>query len=590
MKGLPTSKHLDTLRHSFAHVMADAVVKLFPGTKVAIGPSIDNGFYYDFEFSKDVKLTPDDFTKIEKEMKRIIASDAKFVRDEISRDEALKRFADEPFKLEIINDLPEDEVLSTFTSGDFVDLCRGPHVKSTKELNAQSFKLLKTAGAYWRGDEKRPMLTRIYATAWEKPNDLKDYLHLLEEAEKNDHRKLGKQLDLFHLEDENPGEIFWHPNGWTIYLEIQKYMRKRLKEFGYVEVHTPFVMPQSLWLRSGHWEKYKENMFITESEKRLFALKPMNCPGHVLIFKQGIKSYRDLPIRMAEFGSCTRNEPSGSLHGILRARGFVQDDAHIFCTEDQITEEVEHYCRLLEIVYADFGFPKDTITVKLSTRPEKRIGDDATWDKAEKSLGAACNAAGFDYEILKGEGAFYGPKLEFTLYDSLGRDWQCGTIQLDYQLPSPERLNAEYIGEDNEKHNAVMLHRTVIGSFERFIGILLENSGGALPVWLSPMQAVVIPIAPAFNEYADAVAKELEQKDVRIFADTDKDRMNAKIRKWQEQKIPYQLVVGQKEQDAQTVAVRMRNTKSQKVMPLEKFENYILEKIKTCATSDELTE
>lgn len=570
MKALPNSDRLHTLRHSMAHVMADAVVKLFPGTKVAIGPAIDNGFYYDFQFPDSVKLTPEDFPNIEKEMRRILSTGAAFQRTEITRADALKLFADEPYKLEIINDLPEDAVLSTFTSGDFVDLCKGPHIASMKELNAQSFKLLKIAGAYWRGDEKRPMLTRIYATAWEKPNDLKDYLTLLAEAEKNDHRKLGKQLDLFHIADENPGEIFWHPNGWTIYLEIQNYMRGRLKEFGYKEVNTPFVMPQSLWLRSGHWEKYKENMFITESEKRLFALKPMNCPGHVEIFKQGIRSYKDLPMRLAEFGSCTRNEPSGSLHGIFRARGFVQDDAHIFCTEEQIESEVKHFCDLLKVVYADFGFPKDTISVKLSTRPEKRIGTDETWDKAETSLGNACKAAGFDYEISPGEGAFYGPKLEFTLIDSLGRPWQCGTIQLDYQLPSKERLDAEYIGEDNEKHNAVMLHRAVLGSLERFIGILLETFGGALPTWLSPKQVAVIPVAPAFNEYAESIAQKLNGI-ARIFADTTTERMNAKIRKWQEQKVPYQLIVGQQEQDNGTVSVRSRRTKQQTTMPISEF-------------------
>lgn len=563
--------------------MADAVVKIFPGTKVAIGPAIENGFYYDFQFPDGVKPTPDDFEKIEKEMRRIIASGASFERKELSRNDALTLFADEPYKTEIIQDLPEDAVLSTFTSGDFVDLCKGPHVDSMKELNAQSFKLLKIAGAYWRGDEHRPMLTRIYATGWEKPQELKDYLHLMEEAEKNDHRKLGRRLDLFHIADENPGEIFWHPNGWIIYLEIQKYMRGRLKEFGYKEVNTPFVMPQSLWLRSGHWAKYRENMFITESEKRLFALKPMNCPGHVEIFKQGIKSYKDLPLRLSEFGSCTRNEPSGSLHGIFRVRGFVQDDAHIFCTEEQISGEVEHFCRLLEVVYEDFGFPKETIDVKLSTRPEKRLGDDATWDRAEKALGDACKAAGFSYEISEGEGAFYGPKLEFTLYDSLGRAWQCGTLQLDYQLPSKERLDAEYIGEDNNRHNAVMLHRAVLGSIERFIGILLETYGGALPVWLSPTQVVVIPVAPNFNDYAASLASLLQAKGIRSIADLDSDRMNAKIRKWQEQKVPYQLIVGQKEQDSNSVAVRLRKGKGQNTMSAAEFEHYIAEKIKTHA-------
>lgn len=583
MKALPKSEHLNVVRHSLAHVMADAVVKIFPGTKVAIGPAIENGFYYDFQFPDGVKPTPDDFEKIEKEMRRIIASGASFERKELSRNDALTLFADEPYKTEIIQDLPEDAVLSTFTSGDFVDLCKGPHVGSMKELNAQSFKLLKIAGAYWRGDEHRPMLTRIYATGWEKPQELKDYLHLMEEAEKNDHRKLGRRLDLFHIADENPGEIFWHPNGWIIYLEIQKYMRGRLKEFGYKEVNTPFVMPQSLWLRSGHWAKYRENMFITESEKRLFALKPMNCPGHVEIFKQGIKSYKDLPLRLSEFGSCTRNEPSGSLHGIFRVRGFVQDDAHIFCTEEQISGEVEHFCRLLEVVYEDFGFPKETIDVKLSTRPEKRLGDDATWDRAEKALGDACKAAGFSYEISEGEGAFYGPKLEFTLYDSLGRAWQCGTLQLDYQLPSKERLDAEYIGEDNNRHNAVMLHRAVLGSIERFIGILLETYGGALPVWLSPTQVVVIPVAPNFNDYAASLASSLQAKGIRSIADLDSDRMNAKIRKWQEQKVPYQLIVGQKEQDSNSVAVRLRKGKGQNTMRATEFEHYIAEKIKTHA-------
>ena len=583
MSVLPKSERLDTIRHSLAHVMADAVVKLFPGTKVAIGPSIEHGFYYDFQFPPTVKFSPDDFGAVEKEMRRIIASGARFERKEISRSEALNLFSQEPFKTEIIEDLPENAVLSTFTSGDFVDLCKGPHVDSMRELNPNSFKLLKIAGAYWRGDEHRQMLTRIYATGWERPEDLKDYLHRLEEAEKNDHRRLGKQLDLFHLADENPGEIFWHPNGWTIYLEIQKYMRKRLKEFGYKEVNTPFVMPQSLWLRSGHWDKYKENMFITESEKRLFALKPMNCPGHVEIFKQGIKSYKDLPLRLAEFGSCTRNEPSGSLHGIFRARGFVQDDAHIFCTEDQITSEVEHFCHLLKVVYEDFGFPKDTIEVKLSTRPEKRIGSDQTWDIAEKSLGDACKAAGFDFTISPGEGAFYGPKLEFTLFDSLGRDWQCGTLQLDYQLPSPERLNAEYIGEDNEKHSAVMLHRAVLGSLERFIGILIETYAGALPTWLSPMQVVVIPVAPTFNEYAQTVADTLGLLRVRVHADVSTERMNAKIRLWQEQKVPYQLIVGQQEAETNSVSVRIRKERDQKKMSTKDFSTYICDKINTRA-------
>ncbi len=421
------------------------------------------------------------------------------------------------------------------------------------------------------------MLTRIYGTVWEKPNDLKEYLAMLEEAEKRDHRKLGKAMNLFHIDEENPGQIFWHPKGWTLYLTIQNYVRMRLKEDGYQEVHTPFVMPRSLWERSGHWAKYKENMFITESEKRLFALKPMNCPGHVEIFKQGIKSYRDLPLRLAEFGSCTRNEPSGSLHGIMRVRGFVQDDAHIFCTEEQISSEVSKFCTLLKRMYADFGFAEDKILVKFSTRPEQRVGDDATWDRAEKALSDACTYAGLEYEIAEGEGAFYGPKLEFTLIDALGREWQCGTIQVDYQLPSAERLNAEYIGDDNNKHHPVMLHRAALGSLERFIGILLENCAGVLPPWLAPVQAVVIPVAPPFADYAEKVREDLDLMGFRVTADTGSDRMNAKIRKYQEEKVIYQLIVGQNEMDTNSVAVRMRKG-GQKTMTVKEFGEFLKEK------------
>ena len=492
------SKKLSTLRHSTAHVMAEAVVNLFPGTKVAIGPAIDYGFYYDFELPRPINN--DDLPAIEKEMRKILTTRSNFEKEVISREKALEMFKDQPFKIELIKDLPADEEISIYKSGEFTDLCRGPHVCSMADINAQGFKLMKIAGAYWRGDETRPMLTRIYGTAWEKPNDLKEYLAMLEEAEKRDHRRIGKAMNLFHIDEENPGQIFWHPKGWTLYLTIQNYVRKRIKEDGYLEVHTPFVMPRSLWERSGHWAKYKENMFITESEKRLFALKPMNCPGHVEIFKQGIKSYKDLPLRLAEFGSCTRNEPSGSLHGIMRIRGFVQDDAHIFCTEEQISSEVSKFCALLKRMYADFGFAEDKILVKFSTRPEQRVGDDATWDRAEKALSDACADAGLKYEIAEGEGAFYGPKLEFTLIDALGREWQCGTIQLDYQLPSAERLNAEYIGDDNNKHHPVMLHRAVLGSLERFIGILIENCAGIMPPWLAPVQAVFFSVAPAFYE------------------------------------------------------------------------------------------
>jgi threonyl-tRNA synthetase len=578
MKSLavPKSEKLDIIRHSTAHIMAEAVVKLFPGTKVAIGPSIENGFYYDFQLPR--AISPDDLPEIEKEMRKIVNGNHDFKRSEISRADALSIFKDEPFKTELITELPEGEIISTYESDGFVDFCRGPHVANTKEINAQSFKLMKTAGAYWRGDEKRPMLTRIYGTAWEKPNDLKAYLDMLSEAEKRDHRKIGKELDFFHIDDENPGQIFWHPDGWTVYRLIENYVREKISADGYVEVKTPYVMPQSLWERSGHWAKYRENMFITESEKRLFALKPMNCPGHIEIFKQGLKSYRDLPMRIAEFGSCTRNEPSGSLHGIMRVRGFVQDDAHIFCTEEQIPSEVAKFCDLLKDMYKDFGFLEDSILVKFSTRPEKRVGDDATWDRAEAALADACQKASLAYELAPGEGAFYGPKLEFTLIDALGRQWQCGTIQVDYQLPSKERLDAEYTGDDNARHHPVMLHRAVLGSLERFLGILIENFAGALPPWLSPRQVVVIPIGAAFDAYASEVAEGLASLGYRVRADLENDRMNAKIRKHQSFKVPYQLVVGQKEMDEKTVAVRFRDGRQQ-VMPLAEFTAYLEGKV-----------
>ena len=581
---LPKSEKLPLIRHSIAHIMAEAVMNLFPGTKVAIGPAVEHGFYYDFDLP--TPITQDDLARIEKEMRRLLSTPQNFEKEVISRQQALELFKDQPYKCELINDLPQDAEISIYRSGNFVDLCRGPHVANSKEINAQSFKLQKIAGAYWRGDEKRPMLTRIYGTAWETPNDLKTYLTMQAEAEKNDHRKIGRELDLFHIEEDNPGEVFWHPNGWTLYLTVQQHVRQKIKEDGYVEVNTPFVMPQSLWLRSGHWEKYKENMFITESEKRVFALKPMNCPGHVEIFKQGIKSYRDLPLRIAEFGSCTRNEPSGSLHGIMRVRGFVQDDAHIFCTEEQISSEVCKFCNLLKSLYRDFGFDDKAILVKFSTRPEKRVGDDATWDRAENALAEACKAAGLEYEIAPGEGAFYGPKLEFTLVDALGREWQCGTIQADYQLPSKDRLNAEYIGEDNQKHQPVMLHRAALGSLERFIGILIEQFGGALPPWLSPVQAMVIPVAPVFNEYAESIAASLSKAGFRVKADIDTDRMNAKIRKYQEQKIPYQLVVGEKEKQNNSVTVRLLKG-AQKTMSVDEFTAFLKLKTDTVATSAE---
>ena len=570
-------ERLETIRHSTSHVMAEAVLKLFPGSKVAIGPSIENGFYYDFELTRPI--TQEDLPAIEKEMRKILSSNKDFQRKELSRAEAKAMFADQPYKLELIDGLPEDATISIYNQGDFTDLCRGPHVCSTKEINAQSFKLMKTAGAYWRGDVSRPMLTRIYGTAWEKPADLKAYLDMLAEAERRDHRKLGREMDLFHIDEDNPGEIFWHPNGWMIYSTIRDYVREKIRKDGYVEVNTPFVMPRSLWERSGHWAKYKENMFITESEKRLFALKPMNCPGHVEIFKSRLRSYKDLPLRMAEFGSCTRNEASGALHGIMRVRGFVQDDAHIFCTEEQIPSEVKKFCHLLKDIYKDFGFTDDKISVKFSTRPELRVGDDATWDRAEAALAEACTQAGLEYTLQPGEGAFYGPKLEFTLVDALGREWQCGTIQADFQLPAPDRLNAEYVGDDNAKHNPVMLHRAVLGSLERFIGILIENFAGAFPAWLHYQQVVVIPVAPAFNDYAQKVAASLEDAGFRVQADLGNDRMNAKIRLAQTQKTPYMLVVGEKEAADNAVAVRFRDGRQQQVMSLAGFTAYLQEKV-----------
>ncbi len=580
---MAVDEKLQTVRHSLAHVMAEAVNKLIPGTKIAIGPAIDNGFYYDFDFPADHKLTEADFPAVEKEMRRILSGNVDFVRKEVSKAEALELFKDQPYKVELINDLPDGETITTYTQDGFTDLCRGPHVANTKEINAQSFKLMKMAGAYWRGDSKRPMLSRVYAVAFNKPNDLKDYLKMLEEADKRDHRKLGVQMDLFHLDPEDPGQIFWHPNGWSMYVTLQDYMRKKVFHDGYVEVNTPAIMPRTLWERSGHWGHYQQNMFITESEKKVFAIKPMNCPGALEIFKSRIRSYKDLPMRLAEFGHCVRNEPSGTIHGIMRIRGFVQDDGHILCTEDQIEEEVTKFCHLLKDVYKDFGFDKNLL-VKLSTRPEDHVGDDATWDHAEAALAAACKAAGLEYEIQPGEGAFYGPKLEFTLIDALGRQWQCGTIQLDYQLPSADRLNAEYIGADNQKHHPVMLHRAVLGSLERFMGILIENYAGAFPAWLHFEQVAVVPVAPDFNDYAKKVADTLLQSDIRAKAYTDDDNMKSKIKVISsEHKTPYILVVGAKEQEEESVTCRFRFSSQipQRTFKLTEFRDYVVDKVNT---------
>ena len=573
---MAVDEKLQTVRHSCAHVMAEAILKLYPGTKIAIGPAIDNGFYYDFDFPKDTKFTETDFAAVEKEMRRIIAGNHDFVRKEVSKEEALKIFADQDYKVELINDLPADAVITTYEQDGYIDLCRGPHVANTKEINGQAFKLDKIAGAYWRGDSNRPMLTRVYALCFAKPNDLKDYLTMLAEAEKRDHRKLGVEMDLFHLDPEDPGQIFWHPNGWTIYTTIQDYMRQMIRRDGYLEVNTPAIMPRSLWERSGHWGHYQKNMFITESEKRLFAIKPMNCPGALEIFKSKQRSYKDLPLRLAEFGHDVRNEPSGTLHGIMRVRGFVQDDAHIICTEEQVAPEVAKFCKLLKRVYHDFGF--DDLVVKFSTMPEDHVGDLATWERAEKALADACHEAGLNFEIQPGEGAFYGPKLEFKLYDCLGREWQCGTIQADFQLPSAERLDATYIGADNQKHHPVMLHRAILGSMERFLGILIENFAGAFPTWLAFEQVAVVPVSSEFDDYAKQIQETLVAADIRANAYLDDENMKAKIKNISmEHRTPYILVVGEKEKAEGTVCVRYRfsSKKPQETMKLEDFVKYV---------------
>ena len=579
---MAVNEKLQIIRHSCAHVMAEAILKIYPGTKIAIGPAIDNGFYYDFDFPTDTKFTETDFPSVEKEMRRIIAGNHDFVRKEVSKEEALKLFADQPYKVELINDLPSDAVITTYEQDGFMDLCRGPHVANTKEINGQAFKLAKVAGAYWRGDSSRPMLTRVYAVCFEKPNDLQNYIKMMEEAEKRDHRKIGQEMDLFHLDPEDPGQIFWHPNGWTVYTVMQDYMRKMVRRDGYQEVNTPAIMPKSLWERSGHWGHYQQNMFITESEKRMFAIKPMNCPGALEIFKSRQRSYKDLPLRLAEFGHDVRNEPSGTLHGVMRVRGFVQDDAHILCTEDQLGSEVAKFCKLLKNVYHDFGF--NDLVVKFSTMPEDHVGDLATWERAEKQLSDACHEAGLEYEIQPGEGAFYGPKLEFKLYDCIGREWQCGTIQVDYQLPSAERLDATYIGADNQKHHPVMLHRAILGSFERFLGILIENFAGAFPTWLAFEQVAVVPISSDFDEYARQINDQLLAHDIRSNAYLEDENMKAKIKRIsQEHKTPYILVVGQKEKDEATVCVRYRysSQKPQETMKLDDFIAYVEDKVNT---------
>jgi threonyl-tRNA synthetase len=556
---------LEILRHSTSHLLAHAVKELFPDAQVTIGPVIEDGYYYDFSYKRP--FTPEDLAAIEKRMAEIVKRDVKVERQEMPRDEAVQFFADmgEKYKAEIIASIPSNEPISLYKQDNFIDLCRGPHVPSTGKLKV--FKLMKVAGAYWRGNSKNEMLQRIYGTAWAKKEEQDQYLHRLEEAEKRDHRKLGRQLDLFHMQDEAPGMVFWHANGWVIWQAIEQYMRGLLTEANYSEVKTPQVMDRVLWERSGHWENYREYMFTTESEKRDYAVKPMNCPGHVQIFNQGVKSYRDLPLRIAEFGSCHRNEPSGALHGLMRVRGFVQDDAHIFCTEEQIHDEAGAFIDLLRKVYADFGF--EQILIKLSTRPEKRIGDDAVWDRAEAALKATLDAKGLEWDLNPGEGAFYGPKIEFSLKDSLGRVWQCGTLQLDFALPG--RLGAEYVADDNTRRTPVMLHRAILGSLERFIGILIEHYAGAMPVWLAPVQAVVMNISDAQAGPVAEVAETLKKAGFRVVADLRNEKISYKIREHSLQKLPFQLVIGDKEVAAQQVAVRSRKGEDLGQMPLDAF-------------------
>ena len=556
---------LELIRHSTAHLLAYAVKSLFPEAQVTIGPVIENGFYYDFSYSRP--FTPDDLGLIEKKMTELASKDEAVTRQVMPRDQAVDYFKKlgENYKAEIITSIPANEDVSLYSEGGFTDLCRGPHVPSTGKL--KHFKLMKVAGAYWRGDHRNEMLQRIYGTAWATKEDLQQYLTMLEEAEKRDHRKLGRELDLFHIDEHSPGTVFWHPKGWTLWQEVEQYMRQVYRDNGYLEVKGPQILDQGLWEKTGHWDKYRENMFVTESEKRDYALKPMNCPGHLIIFNQGIKSYRDLPLRFGEFGQCHRNEPSGGLHGIMRVRAFTQDDGHIFCTQEQIQSEVIAFTTLLQKVYKDFGYTD--IIYKLSTRPEKRIGSEESWDRAENALAEGLKASGCDFQYLPGEGAFYGPKIEYTLKDAIGREWQCGTMQVDPNMP--ERLGAEYVGEDGARHIPIMLHRAIVGSLERFIGILIEQHAGALPVWLAPVQVAVLNITDSQADYVQDVVKKLKSQGIRVIQDLKNEKITYKIREHSMQKLPYILVMGDKEKAAGTVAVRARGNVDLGVMPLEAF-------------------
>ena len=564
---LVTSKDdaiLATIRHDAAHVMAEAVLELYPETQVTIGPSIENGFYYDFY--RETAFGEDDLAAIEKRMHDIVDRDEPIIRNVWSRDEAVAfyRERNEPFKIELVEAIPANETVTFYQQGDFIDLCRGPHLASTGRMG-HAFKLMSLAGAYWRGDSSRPMLQRIYGTAWRTEKELNAYLHMLEEAEKRDHRKLGKQLNFFHLQEEAVGSVFWHPKGWTMYREIEAYVRRRLESDGYDEVKTPQLVDRALWEASGHWDKFRENMFTADAEDdRTLALKPMNCPCHVQIFRQGIKSYRDLPLRMAEFGSCHRNEPSGALHGIMRVRAFTQDDAHIFCTEDQITAESVKFCALLQSIYADFGF--EEVRVKFSDRPEVRAGEDDVWDRAESALTDATEAAGLDTTLNPGEGAFYGPKLEFVLRDAIGRDWQCGTLQVDFVLP--ERLDAEFVAEDGSRRRPVMLHRAILGSMERWIGIIIEQFAGRMPPWLAPVQVVVASITDSANDYAQKVADAAAARGLRVETDLRNEKISYKVREHSVSKVPFILAVGGREEEAGTVALRRLGSNDQQVIDM----------------------
>jgi threonyl-tRNA synthetase len=556
---------LDIIRHSTSHLMAQAVQELYPGAQVTIGPVIENGFYYDFSYKRP--FTPEDLNLIEKKMSEIVKADLPVHRRVMARDEAVKYFESigEKYKAEIIAAIPEKEQISLYGQGNWIDLCRGPHVPSTGKLKV--FKLMRVAGAYWRGDSKNEMLQRIYGTAWATKEEQDAYLKMLEEAEKRDHRRLGTQLDLFHMQEEAPGLVFWHPKGWALWQQVEQYMRRVYRENGYQEVRAPQILDRSLWERTGHWENFRENMFTTSSENRDYAVKPMNCPGHILIYNKGVRSYRDLPLRYGEFGSCHRNEPSGALHGLMRVRGFVQDDGHIFCTEEQILAECEAFTALLQKVYRDFGFTD--IIYKVATRPKARIGSDESWDKAEAALKTSLEKSGLQYAIAAGEGAFYGPKIEYSLKDGIGRVWQCGTIQVDFSMPG--RLGAEYVGEDNARHTPVMLHRAIIGSMERFLGILIEHHAGAFPLWLAPVQMVVMGITDRQAEYAASVHKRLTDQGFRAILDLRNEKISYKIREHSLQKLPYQVVVGDKEMQANTVAVRTRSGEDLGAMALQAF-------------------